>query len=110
MDSSGQRAKSEDPQYKHLATANVFRPYFDHQGTFESCATRLEPLLLASQQLDTKHKRRNAKRKLTLLQFLIQLKEFLLVEIPKLQFDYITLTQGCHMLLKQIRLEIQRSF
>jgi hypothetical protein len=101
--------KERGPQYKHLAVADVFRPYFYRKGTFDSCVTQLEPLLLASQQLDTKHKRRNARRKLTPLQFLMQLKEFLPSEIPKLQFDYITLTQRCHMLLNQIRLEIQRS-
>ncbi len=98
--------KEQEPQYDHLGISEIFRPFFDGKSTFEACLIRLEPLVQAGQQLGTKHKRRNARRKLTPLQFLVRLQEFLPPEVSKLQFDYISLTKRCYMLLKQIHARI----
>jgi hypothetical protein len=96
------------PPYTLPPVTDVFRPLFDHKDTFESSLTKLEPLLQSTQHLDTKHKRRNARQKLTPLQYLRNLQDYQPAQVARLRIDYITLTQRCHMLLKQIRLEIRK--
>jgi hypothetical protein len=46
----------------------------------------------------SKHKRRSVRRKLTPLELLTQIKEYLPPQMPKIQFDYITLTKTCYII------------
>ena len=87
-------------------------PYLDHEDpSFHSSFIRLESLVQAYMryiQYETKHQRRNVRRKLT-LRFLAALEEFLPLGVSKIQFDYITLTKTCYTLLNLIYSEIQEN-
>ncbi|KAF7872868.1 uncharacterized protein EAF02_008939 [Botrytis sinoallii] len=85
----------------------AIRPFLEHQATFDEATNNLQNLV---QDLPAaamrKDKNRRAKRQLTSLQFLRVLEDFLPDEMPKIQFDYISLTIPCYRLLEKIRLGI----
>ncbi|TGO38949.1 hypothetical protein BHYA_0064g00450 [Botrytis hyacinthi] len=85
----------------------AIRPFLEHQATFNEATNNLQNLvqtLPSAAMMNDKNRR--AKRQLTSLQFLRVLEDFLPDEIPKIQFDYISLTNICYPLLEKIRLGI----
>jgi hypothetical protein len=96
---------------KSTDLGKALRPFLDYEADFASAVNSLERHIQDRRLLvesGTKHRRRNARRKPTPLQFLGHLKDYLSQELPKVQIDYIGLVRTCHMLLKNIRLEILR--
>ncbi|KAF4629354.1 hypothetical protein G7Y89_g8792 [Cudoniella acicularis] len=102
----------KEPQYKALPFSDAMRPFFDLEAPFHASLGHLEALVQSEREKihhESKHKRRNARRKLTPLQFLMQLIDFVPSQIPKIQFDYITLTKTSYMFIRRFRSEIRRN-
>ncbi|KAF7922677.1 hypothetical protein EAE99_007254 [Botrytis elliptica] len=95
------------PKLSRNTLSLAIRPFLEHQATFDEATNNLQNLV---QDLPAaamrKDRNRRAKRQLTSLQFLRVLEDFLPDEIPKFQFDYISLTILCYRLLEKIRLGI----
>ncbi|KAI9053040.1 hypothetical protein LZ554_003310 [Drepanopeziza brunnea f. sp. 'monogermtubi'] len=101
----------KEPQHQRNAVSSTVRPYLCGKTTFRQSLRQLELFIQAKREAkhhESKHKRRNARRKLTPLQFLMQLEEYLPEEMRKIRFDYITLTKNCHMLMEKFRHNIER--
>jgi hypothetical protein len=101
----------KEPQYACTAASSAIRPFLDHAAPFHTSLIQLEILVQRHREAihhESKHKRRHARRKLTPLQFLKEMEDFLPQEIAKIRFDYITLTKNCYMLMKKFREGIKR--
>lgn len=102
----------KEPQCKRVPFAEALRPFLERESDFHTSLEHIESLIQAKRELDnngSKHRRRNARRKLTPLEFLEQIKEFLPSQMSMIQFDYITLTKTCYMLIAKIRSDIRRT-
>jgi hypothetical protein len=101
----------KEPQCKRVPFSEATRPFLEREADFHTCLGHVESLIQAQRGLvhhESKHKRRSARRKLTPLELLIQIKEFLPSQMPKIQYDYISLTRTCYMIIKSIRMQIKR--
>ncbi|KAH8678638.1 hypothetical protein BGZ60DRAFT_350504, partial [Tricladium varicosporioides] len=101
----------KEPQYKTSPFSDALRPFFERGTSFNSVLERLGVLVQKANEAinhESKHKRLGNRRKLTPLQFLTQLKNFIPSQLCRLQFDYITLTKTCYMLMKKFHSEIKR--
>ncbi|TVY81856.1 hypothetical protein LSUE1_G002898 [Lachnellula suecica] len=102
----------KEPQCKPVPFAKTVGPFLRRETDSHSCLGQIESLIQSNRELiqyESKHKRRSARRKLTPLELLIQIKEFLPSQIPKMQFDYITLTKTCYTIIKTLRLDIYKT-
>ncbi|KAH6676317.1 hypothetical protein B0J14DRAFT_476727 [Halenospora varia] len=101
----------KEPQYRNSPFSDTLRPFFERGPPFNPALERLEALVQKEREAvhhESKHKCRVNRRKLTPLQFLMQLKDFVPAQMSRLQFDYITLTKTCYMLMKKFHSEIKR--
>ncbi|TGO11520.1 hypothetical protein BTUL_0107g00040 [Botrytis tulipae] len=95
------------PKLSRNTLSLAIRPFLEHQATFNEATNNLQNLVQSLPLAVMMNKKnRIAKRQLTSLQFLRVLEDFLPDEIPKIQFDYISLTNICYPLLEKIRLGI----
>lgn len=92
----------DGPKIAGTPTSTIFREYFDGKAAMKDCLYRLEALIQASEPAESR-KKWAAKRHLTPLEFLTQVRGWLPRTLPDMQIDYITMTRTCNMLLKRIR-------
>lgn len=91
---------------KITTSTQIFRQYFEGKASLETCLIQLETLMRDPGRQGTRREREAAKRPLTNLQFLGLLRNHFSYLIPRLQFDYITLTKECAKILKDVRTRI----
>ncbi|TGO62459.1 hypothetical protein BOTNAR_0113g00220 [Botryotinia narcissicola] len=95
------------PKISRNTLSLAIRPFLEHQATFNEATNNLQNLVQNLPSAATMNdKNRRAKRQLTSLQFLRVLEGFLPGEIPKIEFDYISLINISYPLLEKIRLGI----
>lgn len=92
----------DGPKIAGTATSNIFREYFNGKAAMKDCLNRLEALIQASEPTESR-KKWAARRHLTPLEFLTQVRDWLPRTLPDMQTDYISMTRTCNMLLKRIR-------
>lgn len=91
----------DGPKIAGTPTSNIFREYFDGKAEMKDCLYRLEALEPAESR-----KKWAARRHLTPLEFLVQMRDLLPRTLPDMRIDYISMTRTCNMLLKRIRSRI----
>lgn len=96
----------DGPKIAGTATSNIFREFFDGKAAMKDCLYRLEALIQASEPAEGR-KKWAARRHLTHLEFLAQVRDWLPQTLPDMRIDYITMTRTCNMLLRRIRTRIQ---
>ncbi|CAG8962320.1 hypothetical protein HYFRA_00005375 [Hymenoscyphus fraxineus] len=98
-------------QYQSHALASTLYPFFENRkASLYTVLGGVETLLQMEREKvyhASIHKHRDARRKLTPLQFLEHLQEYLPKQMSDLRLNYITLTVECHALMKKIRAELK---
>ncbi|KAF7903319.1 uncharacterized protein EAF01_006368 [Botrytis porri] len=95
------------PKLSRNPLSQAIRPFLEHQASFNESTNNLQNLVQSlPSAVMTNGTHRRAKRQLTSIQLLRVLEKFLPDEMPKIQFDYISLTIACYRLLEKIRLAI----
>jgi len=87
-------------------SSQVFLPHFENREPMDECLYKLEVAMQESKRPDAK--KNLAKRHLTPLEVLAQIRDYLTQGISNMSVDYISLVRTCNMLLRRIRAAISR--
>lgn len=99
-------AHKDGPQMSDTPTSQILQEYIQNKEPMARCLYRLETTIQDSARESKKVDKRLAKRQLTPLEALGQIREWLPTVLPIMKLDYIKLTRTCNRLLKLMHARI----